>query len=134
MLLHGIILGFQLSFLLDSNPNRSFIYNKPIWNCKTTVLRPRWGKTFLIADICKLLLNENKSVLVTALTNRGIDGIGGERPFETFYLKGRIFKTKVSVDENFANCPELVNTKSDIRNTRLPYSINFLFQMAKLPK
>jgi superfamily I DNA and/or RNA helicase len=72
---------------------------------------PGTGKTFLIADICKLLLNENKSVLVTALTNRALMELAEKDHLKPFLSEGRIFKTKVSVDEN-RELPELVNTKT----------------------
>ena len=97
-------------FLLDSNPDQaSFIINQ-LELQDNLILQgpPGTGKTFLIADICKLLLNENKSVLVTALTNRALMELAEKDHLKPFLSEGRIFKTKVSVDE----MPELVNTKT----------------------
>jgi Cdc6-like AAA superfamily ATPase len=100
-------------FLLDSNPDQaSFIINQ-LELQDNLILQgpPGTGKTFLIADICKLLLNENKSVLVTALTNRALMELAEKDHLKPFLSEGRIFKTKVSVDEN-RELPELVNTKT----------------------
>jgi hypothetical protein len=100
-------------FLLDSNPDQaSFIINQ-LELQDNLILQgpPGTGKTFLIADICKLLLNENKSVLVTALTNRALMELAEKDHLKPFLSEGRIFKTKVSVDEN-RELLELVNTKT----------------------
>lgn len=100
-------------FLLDSNPDQaSFIINQ-LELQDNLILQgpPGTGKTFLIADICKLLLNDNKSVLVTALTNRALMELAEKDHLKPFLSEGRIFKTKVSVDEN-RELPELVNTKT----------------------
>ena len=100
-------------FLLDNNSNHaSFILNQ-LKLQDNLILQgpPGTGKTFLIADICKLLLNDNKSVLVTALTNRALMELAEKEQLKPFLSEGRIFKTKVSVDEN-RELPELVNTKT----------------------
>ena len=100
-------------FLLDNNSNQaSFIINQlELQDILMLQGPPGTGKTFLIADICKLLLNENKSVLVTALTNRALMELAEKGQLKTFLSEGRIFKTKVSVDEN-RELPELVNIKT----------------------
>jgi len=60
---------------------------------------PGTGKTHLIAELIEKLTNENKSVLVTALTNRALIEIV-EKPALINHLKEqRVFKTKLSVDE-----------------------------------
>jgi DNA replication ATP-dependent helicase Dna2 len=60
---------------------------------------PGTGKTHLIAEFIRKLTNENKSVLVTALTNRALMEIV-EKPALINHLKEqRVFKTKLSVDE-----------------------------------
>lgn len=100
-------------FLLDNNSNlASFILNQ-LELQDNLILQgpPGTGKTFLIADICKLLLDDNKSVLVTALTNRALMELAEKEQLKPFLSEGRIFKTKVSVDEN-RELPELVNSKT----------------------
>lgn len=60
---------------------------------------PGTGKTYQIAEICKHLCDQGKSVLVTSLTNRALIEVV-EKPALTNMLdQGKIFKTKISTDE-----------------------------------
>lgn len=67
---------------------------------------PGTGKTHLIADICELLCNEGKTVLVTALTNRALVEIAEKPALKQLLLEKRVLKTKLSVDES-KSLPEL---------------------------
>lgn len=60
---------------------------------------PGTGKTYQIAEICKKLCEERKSVLVTSLTNRALMEIAEKPALENLLEKGAIFKTKISTDE-----------------------------------
>jgi hypothetical protein len=60
---------------------------------------PGTGKTFLIAEICKKLCIQGKSVLVTALTNRALIELAEKPSLKELLQEKRIFKTKLSVDE-----------------------------------
>ena len=60
---------------------------------------PGTGKTFLIAEICRQLCNQGKSVLVTALTNRALIEIVEKPAMKELLQEHRIFKTSLSVDE-----------------------------------
>ncbi len=60
---------------------------------------PGTGKTYLIAEICEKLCQQEKSVLVTALTNRALIEIVEKPALEGLLTEHRIFKTKLSVDE-----------------------------------
>ncbi len=60
---------------------------------------PGTGKTYQIAEICKKLCEQGKSVLVTSLTNRALMEVA-EKPALTDLLgTGKVFKTKISTDE-----------------------------------
>ena len=60
---------------------------------------PGTGKTFQIAEICKVLCEQGKSVLVTALTNRALIEVV-EKPALADLMKAhKIFKTNLSADE-----------------------------------
>ncbi|MDI9357359.1 MAG: AAA domain-containing protein [Phycisphaerales bacterium] len=72
---------------------------------------PGTGKTYQIAAICKQLCTQGKSVLVTALTNRALIEVAGKPALADMLQEGKIFKTKVSVDEN-KNTPHLKSTNS----------------------
>lgn len=60
---------------------------------------PGTGKTYLIAEISKRLCNDGKSVLVTALTNRALIEIVEKPSLKKLLQEHRIFKTKLSFDE-----------------------------------
>lgn len=60
---------------------------------------PGTGKTYMIADLCARLCNEGKSVLVTALTNRALMEIAEKHFLNEMLSKGRVFKTKMTIDE-----------------------------------
>ncbi len=72
---------------------------------------PGTGKTYQIAAICKQLCTQGKSVLVTALTNRALIEVAEKPALVDMLQEGKIFKTKVSVDEN-KNAPQLKSTNS----------------------
>lgn len=57
------------------------------------------GKTYMIAEICERLCLKNKSVLITALTNRALIEIVEKPALKAMLAEHRIFKTKLSVDE-----------------------------------
>jgi len=87
--------------LLDSNYDLSgFVANQLSLN-DTMLLQgpPGTGKTYLIAQICEKLLKEGKSVLVTALTNRALVEVADKPTLEEFLKKGKIYKTKLTTDE-----------------------------------
>lgn len=60
---------------------------------------PGTGKTYQIALVCKKLCEQGKSVMVTALTNRALMEVAAKKEIQPLLQEGRIFKTKLSVDE-----------------------------------
>ena len=60
---------------------------------------PGTGKTYQIAEICKILCEQGKSVLVTSLTNRALIEVAEKPALAKLLNDGKIFKTKVSTDE-----------------------------------
>ena len=60
---------------------------------------PGTGKTFLMAELVGHLLSHNKSVLVTAMTNRALIELTEKDSLKEFMLKNRVMKTGVSSDE-----------------------------------
>ncbi len=67
---------------------------------------PGTGKTHLIAEICKLLCEQEKSVLVTALTNRALIEVAEKPALKNLLEESKIFKTKITTDE-VSEIPEL---------------------------
>lgn len=72
---------------------------------------PGTGKTYLIAQLCKKLAGDGKSVLVTALTNRALMEVSVKPPLEALLSTGNVFKRNLSLDEHDEQ-PLLLNIKS----------------------
>ena len=60
---------------------------------------PGTGKTFQIAEICKRICSQGKSVLVTSLTNRALIEVVEKPSLKQLLHDRKIFKTKISTDE-----------------------------------
>ena len=73
---------------------------------------PGTGKTHRIAQLVANLLDDNKSVLVTALTNRALMEVAAKDSLNAYLKLGRITKTSLTVDER----KELPNLQSIIDN------------------
>ena len=71
---------------------------------------PGTGKTYQIAEICKRLCGQGKSVLVTSLTNRALIEVIEKPALENMLDEGKVFKTKISTDEA-KEFPRLEQTK-----------------------
>ena len=71
---------------------------------------PGTGKTHQIAEICKKLCEQGKSVLVTALTNRALIEVIEKPALSELLNAHKIFKTKISTDEA-KEFPHLQQTK-----------------------
>lgn len=57
------------------------------------------GKTYRMANLAKHLLDENKSVLVTALTNQALMELAAKEALEDYIKRGRVSKTSLTIDE-----------------------------------
>ena len=71
---------------------------------------PGTGKTTQIAKLCDLFCKQGLSVLVTALTNRALIEVAAKEDLKGLLDGGRIYKTKMSVDEA-KELPRLKNLK-----------------------
>lgn len=60
---------------------------------------PGTGKTHLMAGLVARLISENKSVLVTAMTNRALIELAEKESLKEFLSQKRVKKTNVSADE-----------------------------------
>lgn len=61
---------------------------------------PGTGKTYRMANIVKHLLDENKSVLVTALTNQALMELAAKDALEDYIKRGCVSKTSLTIDES----------------------------------
>lgn len=71
---------------------------------------PGTGKTTQIAKLCEFFCSQGLSVLVTALTNRALMEVAEKDELKDLINAGRIYKTKMSVDEA-KELPRLQNIK-----------------------
>lgn len=69
-------------------------------NCIAIQGPPGTGKTFRMAKLTALLLERNKSVLVTALTNRALMELAEKKDLKPYIEKGKVSKTSLTVDES----------------------------------
>ena len=60
---------------------------------------PGTGKTYRMANLAKHLLDENKSVLVTALTNQALMELAAKEALKDYIKRGRVSKTSLTIDE-----------------------------------
>lgn len=72
---------------------------------------PGTGKTTVIATICQNLLTQNKSVLVTAMTNRALMEIASKKELNEALSNGLICKTNLTLDE-ITEIPNLLPAKT----------------------
>lgn len=61
---------------------------------------PGTGKTYRMAQLAAKLLKENKSVLVTALTNQALIELAKKDNIKQFLASGAVYKTSLTVDES----------------------------------
>ena len=60
---------------------------------------PGTGKTYRMANLVRYLLDEHKSVLVTALTNQALMELAAKDAIEYYIKRGCVSKTSLTIDE-----------------------------------
>lgn len=101
----------QPSLLDNKNDIPNFIFNQlALINQLILIGPPGTGKTYQIAEICKKLCEQGKSVLVTSLTNRALIEVVEKPALKDLLNAGKVFKTKISTDEA-KEIPQLQQTK-----------------------
>ena len=95
----------------EKNDIPNFILNQLTLTDQVILLGPPGtGKTYQIAEICKRLCDQGKSVLVTSLTNRALIEVVEKPAISKMLEEGKVFKTKISTDEA-KDIPKLQPTK-----------------------
>ncbi len=102
---------WQPSLLDNNNDISNFILSQLALTDQVVLIGPPGtGKTYQIAEICKRLCGQGKSVLVTSLTNRALIEVIEKPALENMLDEGKVFKTKISTDEA-KEFPRLEQTK-----------------------
>lgn len=103
--------NWQPSLLDNNNDIPNFILSQLALTDQVVLIGPPGtGKTYQIAEICKRLCGQGKSVLVTSLTNRALIEVIEKPALENMLDEGKVFKTKISTDEA-KEFPRLEQTK-----------------------
>jgi len=103
--------NWEPSFLDNKNDIPNFILNQLALTDQLILIGPPGtGKTYQIAEICKKLCDQGKSVLVTSLTNRALIEVIEKPALKDLLNAGKVFKTKISIDEA-KEIPQLLQTK-----------------------
>lgn len=103
--------NWQPSLLDNNNDIPNFILSQLSLTDQVVLIGPPGtGKTYQIAEICKRLCEQGKSVLVTSLTNRALIEVIEKPALSNLLENGMIFKTKISTDEK-NEFPKLQSTK-----------------------
>ena len=103
--------NWQPSLLDNNNDISNFILSQLALTDQVVLIGPPGtGKTYQIAEICKRLCGQGKSVLVTSLTNRALIEVIEKPALENMLDEGKVFKTKISTDEA-KDFPRLEQTK-----------------------
>jgi DNA replication ATP-dependent helicase Dna2 len=103
--------NWQPSLLDNKNDIPNFILSQLTLTDQVVLIGPPGtGKTYQIAEICKRLCEQGKSVLVTSLTNRALIEVVEKPALVNLLEAGKVFKTKVSTDEK-KEIPQLQQTK-----------------------
>ena len=84
-------------------------------NCIVVQGPPGTGKTYRMAQLSASLLENNKSVLVTALTNQALMELAKKDDVKPFLEKGKVSKTSLTVDES-KELPKLQSIKDNLCN------------------
>jgi DNA replication ATP-dependent helicase Dna2 len=86
--------------IIDNN-NTDFIIKQLSLQDNLIIQWPPWtGKSHFIASIVRELVNKNKSILITALTNHALSEIVGKSELSELLANNKIHKTNLSIDES----------------------------------
>lgn len=103
--------SWEQSLLDEKNDIPNFILSQLTLTDQIVLIGPPGtGKTYQIAEICKRLCDQGKSVLVTSLTNRALIEVVEKPALTNMLEEGKVFKTKISTDEA-KEIPRLQPTK-----------------------
>ena len=96
------------------------INNHPTDKCLVIQGPPGTGKTYRMAQLAARLLQENKSVLVTAMTNQALIEVAKKDDLAYYLEKGKVSKTSLTLDEKREQ-PHLQDIKENKCNAASGY-------------
>ena len=84
----------------EEDLNALLVENLRSQNCVVVQGPPGTGKTYRMAQLVAKLLKENKSVLVTALTNQALMELAKKDDIKPFLKEGQVSKTSLTIEES----------------------------------
>ncbi len=91
---------------------------------------PGTGKTYQVADLASRLVLSNKSVLITALTNKAAVEVCEKPFFDKIFDEQRVSKLPISIDER-KKFPKLLNAK-DLLPTKGHLTLTTYYQFSRI--
>lgn len=91
---------------------------------------PGTGKTHQVADLVSRLVLSNKSVLITALTNKAAVEVCEKPFFDKLFDEERVSKLPISIDER-KKFPKLINAK-DLLPTKGHLTLTTFYQFSRI--
>lgn len=91
---------------------------------------PGTGKTYQVADIVSRLVLSNKSVLITALTNKAAVEVCEKSFFDKLFDEHRVSKLPITIDER-KKFPKLLNAK-DLLPTKGHLTLTTFYQFSRI--
>lgn len=133
------ILGFKYELKSDVTPNllteEIDIADQIITEVEKSIIYvfqgpPGTGKTHQVADIASRLILSNKSVLITALTNKAAVEVCEKPFFDKLFDEQRVSKLPISIDER-KKFPKLLNAK-DLLPTKGHLTLTTFYQFSRI--
>ncbi len=135
------ILGFKFALNADINPKllteEIDIAEQIITEVEKSIVYvfqgpPGTGKTHQVADLVSRLVLSNKSVLITALTNKAAVEVCDKHFFDKLFDDQRVSKLPISIDER-KKFPKLLNAK-DLLPTKGHLTLTTFYQFSRIWK
>lgn len=133
------ILGFKYELKSDVNPKllteEIDIADQIITEVEKSIIYvfqgpPGTGKTHQVADLVSRLVLSNKSVLITALTNKAAVEVCEKPFFDKLFDEQRVSKLPISIDER-KKFPKLLNAK-DLLPTKGHLTLTTFYQFSRI--
>lgn len=133
------ILGFKYELKSDVNPKLLTeaidIADQIITEVEKSIIYifqgpPGTGKTHQVADIVSRLVLSNKSVLITALTNKAAVEVCKKPFFDKLFDEQRVSKLPISIDER-KKFPKILNAK-DLLPTKGHLTLTTFYQFSRI--
>lgn len=93
---------------------------------------PGTGKTYLMSQICDVLLRANYRVMVTALTNRALIELAEKEHLKNALREGQIFKTTLTADEQKNKKIKGIKPLKNLKEQKPPLLLSTYYVMSQI--